>query len=176
MFPDDCRSRLSFEYPGSAGAGPRQTAREVQPLNFLCTFHFCVCVCVCLCVCVLSHFSHVWLFVTPPWTVACQAFLSMGFFRQECWSGLPRPPPGDHPDSGIERASPTWQADSLLLRYRRSPPFTSITSQSWIKWVLNIHRLKTDLANRCGMYFHWTRTSLRGSLYAFQHSLIIWWA
>ena len=42
--------------------------------------------------CVLSHFSHVQLFVTP-WTVACQALLSMGFSRQEYWSGLPSPPP-----------------------------------------------------------------------------------
>ena len=51
--------------------------------------------------CVLSLFSHVQLFVTP-WTVACQAPLSMGFSRQEYWSGLPCPPPGDLPDPGIE--------------------------------------------------------------------------
>ena len=44
--------------------------------------------CVC---CMLSHFSHVQLFVTP-WTVAYQAPLSMGFSRQEYWSGLPCPP------------------------------------------------------------------------------------
>ena len=36
-----------------------------------------------------------------PWTVACQAPLSMGFSRQECWRGLPFPSPGDHPDPGI---------------------------------------------------------------------------
>ena len=47
----------------------------------------------CICTCVLSHFSHVQLFVTP-WTVARQAPLSMGFSRQEYWSGLPCPPPG----------------------------------------------------------------------------------
>ena len=40
-----------------------------------------------------------------PWTVACQAPLSMGFSRQECWIGLPFPPPGDLPDPGIDRAS-----------------------------------------------------------------------
>ena len=39
------------------------------------------------------------------WTVACQAPLSMRFFRQEYWSGLPCPPPGDLPDPGIEPAS-----------------------------------------------------------------------
>ena len=47
---------------------------------------------------------HVQLFVTP-WTVACQAPLSMGFSRQEYWSGLPCPPPGDLPDPGIKPAS-----------------------------------------------------------------------
>ena len=62
--------------------------------------------CVCVCVCVLSH---VQLFTTP-WTVACQAALSMEFSRQEYWSGLPFPTPGDLPDLGIELkslASPT---------------------------------------------------------------------
>ena len=51
------------------------------------------------------------LFVTP-WTVARQAPLSMGFSRQECWSGLSCPPPGDRPDPGIESMCPTLQADS----------------------------------------------------------------
>ena len=55
-------------------------------------------------VCVLSHFSCVKLFATP-WTVAHQAPLSMGFFRQEYWSGLPFPPPGDLPDPGIKPKS-----------------------------------------------------------------------
>ena len=55
-------------------------------------------------VCMISHFSRVQLFVTP-WTVACQAPLSMAFFRQEYWSGLQRPPPGDLSDPGIEPAS-----------------------------------------------------------------------
>ena len=54
--------------------------------------------------CVLSHFSRVLLFSTP-WTVAWQAPLSMGFSRQEYWSGLPCPPPGDLPDPGIKPES-----------------------------------------------------------------------
>ena len=54
--------------------------------------------------CVLSHFSHVQLFVTP-WTVAHQAPLSMGFPRQEYWSGLPFPMPEDLPNPGIQSAS-----------------------------------------------------------------------
>ena len=49
-----------------------------------------------------------------PWTVACQAPLSMEFSRQEYWSGLPFPSPGDLPDPGIVPGSPALQADSLL--------------------------------------------------------------
>ena len=49
-----------------------------------------------------------------PWTVACQTPLSMGFSRQECWSGLPFPSPGDLPDPGIKPGSPALQVDSLL--------------------------------------------------------------
>ena len=52
----------------------------------------------------LRRFSCVRLFVTP-WTVAHQAPLSTGFFRQEYWSGLPCPPPGDLPDPGIKPVS-----------------------------------------------------------------------
>ena len=56
--------------------------------------------------------SRVRLFVTS-WTVAHQAPLSMGFSRQECWSGLPFPSPGDLPNPGIEPGSPAVQADAL---------------------------------------------------------------
>ena len=86
---------------------------------------------------VLIHFSCLRLFVNP-WIVACQAPLSMGFPRQEYWSGLAFPPPGDLPDSGIETvsllspslargfstASATWEAtifhtNVLILNYPR---------------------------------------------------------
>ena len=53
------------------------------------------------------------LTLATPWTVAFQAPLSMGFSRQEFWSGLPCLPPGDLPDPGIEPRSPALQADSL---------------------------------------------------------------
>ena len=49
-----------------------------------------------------------------PWSEASQAPLSMGFSRQEHWSGLPCPPPGDLPDPGIEAGSLALEADSLL--------------------------------------------------------------
>ena len=56
--------------------------------------------------------SRVRLFATP-WTVACQAPLSMGFSRQEYWSGLPFPSPGDLLNPEIEPGSPAFQADAL---------------------------------------------------------------
>ena len=57
----------------------------------------------------LSHFSHVQLFATP-WTIAHKAPLSMGFSKQEYWSGFPCRPPGDLPDPGIEPLSLTSPA------------------------------------------------------------------
>ena len=62
---------------------------------------------------VMKSLSHVQLFAIP-WTVVYQASLSMGFSRQEYWSGLPCPSPRDLPDLGIELTSPAFQADSLL--------------------------------------------------------------
>ena len=62
-------------------------------------------VCVCVCVCVLVTQS------CP--TLHSQAPLSMEFSRQEYWSGLPFPSPGDLPNPGIELKSPELQADSL---------------------------------------------------------------
>ena len=50
-----------------------------------------------------------------PWTVAHQVLLSMGFSRQEYWSGLSFPSPGHLLDSGMEPISPAWQVDSLPL-------------------------------------------------------------
>ena len=61
---------------------------------------------------VVVSLSRVQLFATP-WTVARQAPLSMGFSKQEYWSGLPFPSPGDLPDPGIKPRSPALQADSL---------------------------------------------------------------
>ena len=68
----------------------------------------------------MKSWSRVQLFVTP-WTVAHRAPLSMEFFRQEYWSGLPFPSTWDLPNPGIEPASPAWQADSLPLMQQGSP-------------------------------------------------------
>ena len=79
-------------------------------------------------------------FVTP-WTVACQAPLSMGFPRQEYWSGVPFPSPGDLPDSGMEPVSPVrvrllrWQVDSLPLSPPARPlPAVMTASSTIVKW------------------------------------------
>ena len=58
-----------------------------------------------------------------PWTVALQAPLSVGFFRQEYWSGLRLPSPKDLPDPGIECTSPALQADSLPLSHQGSAKY-----------------------------------------------------
>ena len=76
-----------------------------------------------LCLCKLSHFSTVQLFAIP-WTVACQAPLSMGSSKQEYWSGLPGLPPGDLPNPGCELSSLTSSAfagGSLPLAASGSP-------------------------------------------------------
>ena len=71
----------------------------------------------------LILFSRVQLFATP-WTVPRQIPLSLGFSRQEYWSGLPCPPPGDLHDPGLEPMSPAalaLQDDSLPLSHQGSP-------------------------------------------------------
>ena len=60
----------------------------------------------------MKSLSRVRLFATP-WTVAYQAPPSVGFSRQEYWSGLPFPSPGDLPSPGIEPGSPALQVDAL---------------------------------------------------------------
>ena len=75
--------------------------------------------------------SHVCLFETL-WTTACQAPLSMEFSRQEYWSGLPFPPPGNLPDPGTELASPVspvLQADSLSTEPPGKPKLSGATTQ-----------------------------------------------
>ena len=84
----------------------------------------------------VKSLSRVQLFATP-WTVAYKAPPSMGFSRQEYWSGLPFPSPGDLPDPGIEPRSPALQKDSLPAEPQVKPrilervayPFSSGSSR-----------------------------------------------
>ena len=96
-------------------------------LKFYFPVFLCVCFCVCVCVCVHPQsLSRVRLFVTP-WTIGCQASLSMEFSRQEHWKVLPFPPPGGLPNPRIEPASleflvlagglftrPTWEVQTAV--------------------------------------------------------------
>ena len=82
------------------------------------------------------------VFVTP-WTVAHQVLLSMGFPRQEYWSGSQCPPPGDLPDPGIELTSPvTWHRQILYpLSHWRSPRQAEKNGKQWknkcgVLWLL----------------------------------------
>ena len=78
--------------------------------------------------------SHVQLFLTS-WTVAHQARLSKGFPRQEYWSGLPFPSPGNLPDTGIELRFAGLQADSLLSE----PPGASPSQGSGLLQMQMLH-------------------------------------
>ena len=80
------------------------------------------------------------LFATP-WTVAYQALPSMGFSRQECWSGLPFPSPGDLPDPGIEPGSPGLQADALPSEPPGKP--TSINNNDFYRQYTGITMRKS---------------------------------
>ena len=104
-------SPIGWEHASSGQ--PHHTGADWASV-WACTRDVCVCtgcalgLCVCVCM-------HVWLFATS-WAVARQAPLSMGCPRQEYWSGLPLPPPGDLPNPG-SKLYPLcllhWQADSL---------------------------------------------------------------
>ena len=85
-------------------------------LSILVLAQIFVCVCVCVCVC-LKSLSCIWLFATP-WTAAHQVPVSMGFSRQEYWSGLPFSSPGELPDPGIELGLPHCRQILYHLSHR----------------------------------------------------------
>ena len=93
---------------------------------------------VCYINSVLSNFA-------TTWTVAHQAPMSVGFSRQECYNGLPCPPPGDCSDPGIEPRFPELQADSLLSEPLGKPQctvyFSIILPHNIAKKVIQISKL-----------------------------------
>ena len=104
----------------------------------------CAILCVCVCflidsyVCVPSCLSRVQLFATL-WTVACQAPLSMGFSRQEYWSGLALPYPGDLPDPRIKPGS--FRSSPLavgIFTLASSQFFLISCAQIFVTYVANI--------------------------------------
>ena len=79
-----------------------------------------------------------------PWTVAQQAPLSMGFSRQEYWSGLLRPSPGDLPEPGIEPESPALQADSLLSEPPGRPGKSKLVMHKLSHSTFQTHELNSE--------------------------------
>ena len=73
-----------------------------------------------------------------PWPVARQAPLPLGFSRQEYWSRLPCPPPGDLPNPGLEPRSPALRADSLLSELSGKPKNTGVGSLSLLQGIFPI--------------------------------------
>ena len=98
------------------------------------------------CLEVFYSFSYVQLFATP-WTAVYWAPLSMEFSRQEYWSGLPFPSPGDLPDPGIKPGSPALQADALPSKPQGKPQmswndvFNENSQFSVTNWPMN-HNMK----------------------------------
>ena len=119
------------------------------------------------CVCAWS-LSRVRPFATT-WTVARQAYLSMGFPRQERWSGLPFPPPGDLANPGIE---PTSVAPALAGGFltteppgnpneARGPPLLSLCSRAWEPQLLSPRALEPMLGTREPIAMRSQRTAAR---------------
>ena len=81
--------------------------------------------------CVLSHLSHILSFVTP-WTVAHQASLSMGLFRQEYWRGLPCPPPGYVPNPGLQSTSLALAGGFLTSSATWKTQIKTVDPNSWV--------------------------------------------
>ena len=94
--------------------------------------------------------NHVRLFVTL-WTVAHQAPLSMGFSKQEYWSGLPFPSPGDFSDPGIKAVSPALQADALSSEPSGKPLHRKSTPHGYgLVWRSNQSILK-EISLECSL-------------------------
>ena len=107
-----------------------------------------------------------------PWTVARQTPLSMEFSRQEYWSGLPFPSPGDLPNPGIQPGSPSLQADSLLYE----PLGESVGALGQGLWI-KVKRVLLKLHCMCVSVRGWESEGLRevywdGNRWAESHSLL----
>ena len=113
----------------------------------------------------MKSFSHVRLFATP-WTVACQASPSVGFFRQEYWSRFPFLSPGDYPNPGIKPGSLTLQADSLLSEPQGIPrtegASPKCSSYGVTSNTQNIHR--AVFQSPCNAHYIRIRAYLGGKL------------
>ena len=109
-------SILAWKIPWTEAAGELQSMGSQRVRHDLVAKHALMSYTICI---HAQSLSRLQLFATP-WTIACQAPLSMGFSRQEYWSGLSFPSPGDHPDPGIEPAS--LASPALASRFFATAP------------------------------------------------------
>ena len=153
---------LKVAQKGNTGSRPRS-------FSFFISFQPHAIILCCVYACVLSHFSYVRCFL-KLWTLPCQAPLSMGFSRQEYWSGLPCPPPGDLPDPGTEPIS--LMSPALAGRF-----FTTSTTvealvlyscvKIWHKYCLELYLEPEEGLNLAlifilaNMFFSWQSTHWR---------------
>ena len=93
------------------------------------------------------------LTLATPWTVARQAPLSMRLPRQEYWSGLSLPSPGDLPNPGIEPRSPTLQANSFPAELQGEPKNTGVGTQSLLQGIFLTQELNRGLLH-CRRIFY----------------------
>ena len=107
--------------------------------------HTCACMLTCLSCVQLSAIS---------WPVAHQAPLSMGFSKQEYWSGLPCLSPGDLPNPGIEPISPPVQADSLPSEPPGKPKNTGVDSISLLQWIFPTQESNPGLLHCRWILYH----------------------
>ena len=127
-----CMVCITISYPGGwYGKESICNAEEVKPL------------------------SRVWLFATQ-WTVTYQALWSMGFSRQDYWSGLPFPSPGDLPNPGIEHVSPALQTDALPSEPLGKPQVQLLGQEDTLKKGMATHPGYSCLKNSTDRGAWWT--------------------
>ena len=118
---------------------------------YLCNLQWCKVhlKCVPICACTYAQLlGRVLLFATS-WTVACQAPLSMGFSRQEYWSGLSFPPPKDLPNPGTKPASPALVGGYLITEPPGKPRITYWKIHKWNS-MSEICFVFTSKGRKCG--------------------------
>ena len=145
---DKLKKGFKRSYGNNRGQGGLSEVSPVQDLVFLgavigwelslvegALVRLTLIVCVCVSVCVCLHAHSVVSDSLRPWIVACQAPLSMDFSRQESWSGLFFPSPGDLPNPGIRSMSPLSHA--LAGRFFTSAPPGKPSHSPWPKAPLS---------------------------------------
>ena len=102
----------------------------------------------------------------PPWTVACQASLSMGYSRREYWNRSPCLPPGDLPNPRIQHRSSALQVDSSLTGPPGKPKNSGVGSLSFLQGIFLIQK-----SNRGLLHCRWLVYQLRyqGSSYILEY-------